>query len=67
MDNELRKMPSYRGGKPLLGSFTYLADPLTGDKEDLIDLGDPHLILGLGDSVDVEAEMSAFMGAIEHS
>ncbi len=67
MDNELRKMPGYRGGKPLLGSFTYLADPKTGDKEDLIDLGDPHVIIGLGDSVDVEAEMSAFIGAIEHS
>ena len=29
IDNELKKMPGYRGGKPLLASYTYLADPKT--------------------------------------
>lgn len=59
LDSELKKMPGYRGGKPLLTSVTYLATPMTPDKEDLIDIGEPHLINGLeGFS---ESEMAAFM------
>ncbi len=49
IDNELKKMPGYRSGKPLLASYTYLADPRTTDKEDLIDMEEPNLIDGLGD------------------
>ena len=49
IDNELKKMPGYRGGKPLLASYTYLADPKTTDKEDLIDMEEPNLINGLED------------------
>lgn len=60
--NELKKMPGYRSGKPLLASFTYLADPKTSDKEDFIDMAGPNLINGLGGSL--EAEMAAFMRAI---
>jgi hypothetical protein len=48
-DNELKKMPGYRDGKPLLASYTYLAEPKTADKEDLIDMGEPRVIDGLGD------------------
>ena len=33
IDNELKKMPGYRGGKPLLARYTYLADPRTSDKD----------------------------------
>ncbi len=52
-------MPGYRGGKPLLATYTYLADPKTSDKEDLLDMEEPNLINGLeGFS---EAEMAAFM------
>ncbi len=59
LDNELKKMPGYRGGKPLLASYTYLADPKTSDKEDLIDMEEPNLINGLeGFS---EAGMAAFV------
>lgn len=59
MDNELKKMPGYRGGKPLLAIYTYLADPKTSDKQDLIDMEEPNLINGLeGFS---EAEMAAFV------
>jgi hypothetical protein len=59
VDNELKKMPGYRGGKPLLATYTYLADPKTSDKEDLLDMEDPNLINGLeGFSA---AEMAAFM------
>ena len=62
IDNELKKMPGYRGGKPLLASYTYLADPRTSDKEDLLDMEEPHLIKGLGGFA--EAEMATFMQAM---
>ena len=60
-DSELKKMPGYREGKPLLASYTYLADPKTSDKEDLIDMEEPHLINGLG--VFSEAMMAEFVRA----
>lgn len=49
IDNELKKMPGYRSAKPLSACYTYLADPKTSDKEDLIDMEEPNLINGLGD------------------
>ena len=48
IDSELKKMPGYRGGNPLLAHYTYLAEPRTSDKEDLIDMEEPGLINGLG-------------------
>ena len=58
-------MPGYRGGKPLMARHTYLADPRTADKEDLIDMEEPNLIDGLeGFS---EAEMAAFVQAMKPS
>jgi hypothetical protein len=65
VDNDLKKMPGYRGGKPLLGSYTYLADPMTTDKEDLIDMGEPNVINGFDDFS--AANMAAFVGALELS
>jgi hypothetical protein len=62
LDNELKKMPGYRGGKPLPASFTYLADPKTADKEDLIDMEEPNLINGIQDFS--EAAMAAFVQAM---
>jgi hypothetical protein len=50
--NDLKKMPGYRSGKPLLASYTYLADPRTSSKEDLIDMEEPNLINGFGDFSD---------------
>jgi hypothetical protein len=47
IDNELKKMAGYRGGKPLPAVSTYLAEPRTADKEDLIDMEEPGLIDGL--------------------
>jgi hypothetical protein len=62
LDNELKKMPGYRGEKPLPDSYTYLAAPKTADKEDLIDMEEPNLIHGLeGFS---EAAMAAFVQAM---
>jgi hypothetical protein len=65
IDNELKKMPGLRSGKPLLGSYTYLADPRTTDKEDLIDMAEPNLIIGLGDFSDTM--MAGFMQAMNSS
>jgi hypothetical protein len=59
LDNELKKMPGHRSGKPLLASYTFLADPKTSDKEDLIDMAEPNLINGLGDFS--ETMMTAFV------
>ena len=47
IDNELKKMAGYRGGKPLPPIYIYLAEPRTSDKEDLIDMEEPGLIDGL--------------------
>jgi hypothetical protein len=47
IDNELRKMAGYRGGKSRPPIFTYLAEPRTADKQDLIDMEEPGLIDGL--------------------
>jgi hypothetical protein len=63
IDKELKKMPGYRNGKPLLASYTYLADPRTSDKEDLIDMGEPNIINGLGGLS--EAETAAFIRAMQ--
>jgi hypothetical protein len=48
IDNELKKLAGYRRGKPPPAMYTYLAEPKTSDKEDLIDMEEPGLIDGLG-------------------
>ena len=69
IDSELKKMPGYRAGKPLLASFTYLADPKTGDKEDIIDMGGPGLINGFVNSSDActSSESSGPLGFVSKS
>ena len=54
IDNELKKMPGYRGGKALPAVSTYLAEPRTDDKQDLIDMEEP----GLTDGLDGFAEVA---------
>lgn len=63
IDNELKKMPSYRGGKTLLASYTYLAAPKTTDKEDLIDMEEPNLINGVENFP--EAKVAALVQAMK--
>jgi TIR domain len=46
-ETDLQKIKSFRRGKPLLRIFTYLAPPLTGHKQDCIDMGEENLIMGL--------------------
>jgi hypothetical protein len=52
-------MPGYRGGKALPAVSTYLAEPRTDDKQDLIDMEEP----GLTDGLDgfAEAAMANFL------
>jgi len=65
IDNELKKIKGYRGDKPLLAHYTYLAEPADDDKEEMIEFEEPDLINGLeGFS---EAEMDAFMQAVTQS
>lgn len=65
VDNELKKMPGYRSGKPVPASYTFLGDPKTTDKEDLIDMEEPNLINGLGEFSDTK--MAAFVEAMKLS
>ena len=65
LDNDLKRMPGYRGSRPLLASYTYLATPKTTDKEDLIDMEERNLINGL--EYFPEAELAAFIEAIKPS
>jgi hypothetical protein len=52
IDSELKKMAGYRGGKQPPTVYTYLAEPKTSDKEDLIDMEEPGLIDGLSGLVE---------------
>lgn len=45
--NELKKSNGYRREKPPLLAFTYVSDPVTADKRDLIEVRPPNLINGL--------------------
>ncbi len=49
IDDDLKKIFAYRKGRELKARITYLADPPTADKEDLIDMEEPNLITGYGD------------------
>lgn len=48
-DMELKKLPGYRDDRPLLAQSTYLSEPRTVDKEDLIDMEEPYLIEGFAE------------------
>jgi hypothetical protein len=65
VDSDLKKLPGYRGGKPLLARYIYLAEPKTTDKEDLVDMEEPNLINGLGDFP--EAALAALVQAVNPS
>src|SRR3974390_2105440 len=62
VDAEVRKSTGYRAGKPSLAQFTYLAEPSTADKTDLVDLEEPRLVNCLqGFS---EAAMAEFVNSV---
>jgi hypothetical protein len=60
---DLQKINSSRRGKPLLNIFTYLAAPMTGHKQDYIDMGEENLIMGL--ETFAEAAMQPLVEAIK--
>jgi hypothetical protein len=47
IDSDLRKMKGYRGDKPLRASYTFLAEPATDHKSELIELEEPGVLNGL--------------------
>jgi hypothetical protein len=49
---ELRKASGCRASNPWLGNYTYLSEPATVDKLDLIEVQEPNLINGLGGFAD---------------
>jgi hypothetical protein len=61
--SELKKATAYRGAKPLLVSYIYLAEPATASKQDLIELEEANLIDGLQGFSD--AEMLKFISAMD--
>lgn len=48
VEGDLKKVKGYRGEKPMLAGYTYLAEPATDDKKELIELEEPYLLNGLG-------------------
>lgn len=61
-ENDLKKMVAYRGGRPLPVRYIYLADPVTDDKEELIEFEEPNLINALDGFSEVA--MNAFVEAV---
>jgi hypothetical protein len=47
VESDLRKLKGYRRDRPLLGVYTYLSEPVTDDKRELIEMGEPRLMNGL--------------------
>jgi hypothetical protein len=45
--NSHKKIKAFRGSRPLLATYTYIAQPTSIDKEDRIDVGEANLINGL--------------------
>ena len=54
VENDLIKMKAFRAGRPLQASYTYLAAPITDDKQELIELEEPNLIRGFDGVPDSE-------------
>ena len=63
MDGELRKVAGRRGGHSRVPSLTYLADPWTGAKQDLLDMEGPYVIDGRGEFS--EAALESFLQTIK--
>jgi hypothetical protein len=62
-DIDLQKMKSSRRAASSPAIFTYLAAPLTGHKQDFIDMGEANLIIGL--EMFTEAAMQPLVAALK--
>ena len=47
IDTELRRLPAYLEGKQMPSVLTYLASPLSCDKDDIVDMDEPGVINGI--------------------
>lgn len=63
IDSDHKKIRAYRGAKPLPPRFTYLAEPITDDKLDMIEMDETFLINGMAGFE--EDSMGEFLEAIE--
>lgn len=62
LENDIKKMPAFRPVSSMPPQFTYLADPKTTGKEDMIDMEEPNLIVGFGGFS--EASLAEFIGSV---
>ena len=62
-DIDLQKMKSSRRAASAPAIFTYLAAPLTGQKQDSIDMGEERVIIGL--EMFTEAAMQPLVAALK--
>ena len=58
-------MRGYRGDKRLRASYTYLADPATAHKTELIEMEEPAVMNGLGGFS--EAAVQPFLETLRHA
>ncbi|HLK67038.1 MAG TPA: toll/interleukin-1 receptor domain-containing protein [Bryobacteraceae bacterium] len=56
VESDLRKSPAWRGDRPALLRYTYLAEPSTDDKTELIELEEPNLISALSGFLETAME-----------
>jgi hypothetical protein len=63
VENDLKKINGYRREKTPASNYTYLAEPSTADKRELIELGEPNLVNGLGGFS--ESEIKPFLQALQ--
>jgi hypothetical protein len=56
VESDLRKLRGTRRDTPQMAVYTYLSDPPTDDKQELIDIQEPLLINGLGGFTDAAAQ-----------
>jgi len=63
VESDLKKIQGYGRAKPLLASFTFLAQPATADKNELIELEESNLINGMDGFS--EAAMKPLLKAFE--
>lgn len=63
LQQDLRKLPAYRSGQPVLASFVYVAGPETDDKIDLIEFESGDVIDGL--AAFSEPNMAEFLTAMK--
>jgi hypothetical protein len=62
IDSDHRKIRAYRGARPLWARATYLSEPLTDHKQDMIDMEEAAVINGLAGFE--EEAMGDFLQAI---